>query len=560
MTEITIPDRIKEELKNYDLAKLRTLTLTLRQRCDLELIMNGGFHPLNTFMNQSDYLSVLKNTRLSNGSLWSIPIILDITKAFAENLAAGDNIALVDSDSTLYAILTVSECWQPDKKEEAHAVYGTDRHPHPGVEYLYSKTGDIYVSGVLHPIQSPLHFDFNELRHTPAELKQIFSEKNWHEIIAFQTRNPMHRAHQELTLRASQQNNAKLLIHPVVGMTRPGDIDYYARVRCYKYMLAKYPRDTAMLSLLPLAMRMAGPKEALSHAIIRKNYGCTHFIIGRDHAGPGNDSTGQSFYAPYAAQELVSQYEEELGIKVVPFHEMVYVKETKSYMPINQVEKTHTVLRISGTEFRRCLRERIDVPEWFSYPEIIAELRKLFPPKDELGFTLFFTGFSGAGKSTIARALRVRLLEKYDRWVSLLDGDIIRKVLSSELTFSKEHRELNVRRIGFVANEITKHRGIAICAMIAPYSETRKEVRDLISESGGFIEVYLSTPLATCEERNPKGVYTKARAGLIQEFTGISDPYEVPENPEIEIDTSQYSLEECVDLIIEKVRALGYLN
>lgn len=547
-------------LECIDFKKLHTLILTLRQRCDLELIMNGGFVPLTTFMNQQNYNSVVKNMRLANGILWPIPIIFDVSKEFADKLKSDDSIELIDPDGTLYAILTVSEFWQPDKKEEVNAVYGTDHHSHPGVEYIYSKTGDVYVSGKLHTFKLPMHFDFKELRYTPKTLQQAFQQKNWTRIIAFQTRNPMHKAHQELTIRACKQFDANLLIHPVVGMTKPGDIDYYARVRCYKYMLAKYPHNLAMLSLLPLAMRMAGPKEALWHAIIRKNYGCTGFIIGRDHAGPGIDDRDQTFYAPYAAQELVINHENELGISIVPFPEMVYVKETKSYLPITQVEPTQTVLKISGTELRHCLRERIDISEWFSYPEIIDELRKLYPPKDELGFTIFFTGLSGSGKSTLAQAFRIRLLEKYNRWVSLLDGDIVRSILSTELTFSREHRELNIRRIGYVASEITKHRGIAICSLIAPFSDARRAVRNMISEQGGFIEVFLSTPLAVCEERNPKGIYTKARAGLIKNFTGISDPYEKPENPEIELDTSKYSIDQCVDIILEKIRSLGYLT
>lgn len=543
-----------------DLSKLKTLTLNLRQRCDLELLLNGAFSPLPTFLGQEDYQSVLENMRLKNGSLWPMPITLDVTRQFADTLHKGDQIALVDADGTLFAILTMTEMWEPNKKDEAIAVYGTDQHSHPGVEYLFNQAGDIYITGKLQIVALPTHFDYKEIRHTPDELRKIFAEKNWKEIIGFQTRNPMHRAHQELTLKACKQYNAKLLIHPTVGMTKPGDIDYFIRVRCYQLMLARYPHNNAMLCLLPLAMRMAGPREALWHALIRKNYGCTGFIIGRDHAGPGADRQGKSFYPPYAAQELASQHETELGIKIIPFHEMVYVKELKTYMSDNQVEPHHTVLKISGTEFRRFLTERIEIPEWFSYPEIIAELHHLFPPKDELGFTIFMTGLSGAGKSTLSKALRIRLLEKYERPVTLLDGDIARKILSTELGFSKDDRELNIRRIVYVASEITKHHGIAICSLIAPYAENRKQMRKLVSEYGGFVEVYLSTPLSICEERNPKGNYSKARAGIIKHFTGIDDPYEVPENPEIEIDTSQYTVEECVDVIVEKLQSLGYLG
>lgn len=535
-----------------------TWTLNLRQSCDLELLMRGAFSPLTTFLNRKDYESVIQTMRLANGTLWPIPVVLDISSKFAETIKEGDKLALISEDETIYAVLTMTEMWQPDKKEEAHLVYQTERHPHPGVEYLYSKTGDIYISGTLHPIQMPIHRDFNEIRHSPEELKKIFREKKWESIAAFHTRKPMHKAQMELTLRACQQNNSHLLLHPTVGIADMGDIDYYARVRSYKYILEKYPKNFAMLSLLPLSMRMAGPREALWHAIVRKNYGYTGFIIGKGHGDPGSDN--QLFYPPYAAQELVAQYEEEIGLKMVPMLEMVYVKETKTYTPISDVDPSHTILKISETELRRYLRERIEIPEWFSYPETIAELRKLYPPKDEVGFTIFFTGLSGAGKSTLGNILRVKLLEKYERSVTLLDGDIIRNLLSNKLGFSRDDRELNIKRVCYIASEITKHKGIAICAMIAPYSESRKSVRHFISQYGGFIEVYLSTPLDVCEERNPKGVYTKARAGIIKSFTGISDPYEPPENPEIEIDTSKYSAEECVDLIIEKLKGLGYLR
>ena len=406
----------------------------------------------------------------------------------------------------------------------------------------------------------PIHYDFRGLRHTPAEVKRRFEKLGWKKVVAFQTRNPMHRAHVELTFRAAKEQEANLLIQPVVGMTKPGDIDHYSRVRCYEHVISKYPEYSAELSLLPLAMRMGGPREALWHAIIRKNYGCTHFIIGRDHAGPGTDSNGNDFYGPYDAQELVKQYEDEIGIKMVPFQMMVYVKERAQYVAIDKVDDTETVLNVSGTEFRRRLNEGIDIPDWFSYPEVVEELRKTKPPRHEQGVTVFFTGLSGSGKSTIANALMVKLMEMGGRPVTLLDGDVVRKHLSSELGFSKEHRNINILRIGYVASEITKNGGIAICAPIAPYSATRREVAEMIGEYGGYLEIHVSTALEVCEARDRKGLYALAREGKIKEFTGISDPYEAPENPTLRIDTVECTPDEAAHMVLLKLTNMGYIK
>jgi sulfate adenylyltransferase len=370
----------------------------------------------------------------------------------------------------------------------------------------------------------------------------------------------MHRAHLELTYRAAQIAEANLLIHPSVGMTKPGDIDHYTRVRCYEKLISHYPEQTTMLSLLPLAMRMGGPREALWHAIIRKNHGCTHFIVGRDHAGPGKGADGKPFYGPYDAQELVRRHQEELGITMVPFQEMVFVQERAQYVPADEIQPGETVLNISGTELRRRLHEGLDIPDWFTYPEVIEELRRTHPPRHQQGFTVFFTGLSGAGKSTLANALLVRLLELGSRPVTLLDGDVVRKHLSSELGFSREHRNLNVQRIGFVASEITKNGGVAICAPIAPYTHARREVREMIEACGMFVEVYVSTPIGVCETRDRKGLYALARAGKLKEFTGVSDPYEVPENAELRIDTSDISPDEAVQRIVLKLESLGLIR
>lgn len=395
----------------------------------------------------------------------------------------------------------------------------------------------------------------------PAELRQRFAESGWRRVVAFQTRNPLHRAHQELTFRAARELEANLLIHPVVGMTKPGDIDHFTRVRCYQAVLKHYPYNTTMLSLLPLAMRMAGPREALLHAIIRKNHGCTHLIVGRDHAGPGADAKGKPFYGPYEAQEMMLQYQEELGIQMVPFKMMVYVKDRDEYLPEDEVPQEAEVFSLSGTELRERLAKGIEIPSWFSFPEVIVELRKSFPPRSKQGFTVFFTGLSGAGKSTIAKVLLTKLMEIGGRPITLLDGDIVRKNLSSELGFSKEHRDINIRRIGFVASEISKNGGIALCAPIAPYDATRKAVREVIeSKRGGFVLVHVATPLEICEKRDRKGLYAKARAGLIEQFTGISDPYEEPENAEIVLDTTTMTPEECSQEIILHLEKEGFIG
>lgn len=550
--------RVKE-LKE-EAVYLPSWDLTQRQVWDIELLLNGAFSPLEGFLKEADYASVCKDMRLADGTIWPIPITLDVTEEFAGNISTGDRLALRHPEGMVLAVLTVTDIWKPNRKEEARLVCDTMDDSHPGVFHLFHHTNPVYVGGVLEGLELPPHHTFGNLRHTPAELRSLFKKLGWKRVVAFQTRNPMHRAHVELTKRAAAQSEANLLIQPVVGRTSPGDVDYFARVRCYQTVLRHYPAQSTMLSLLPLAMRMAGPREACWHAIIRKNFGCSHFIVGRDHAGPGQDGNGNSFYPPYAAQELFKEHEEELGIRMVPFEEMAYVEDLREYMPISEVPRGARVLSLSGTELRRCLIDGCDVPAWFSYPEVIAELRRTYPPRSEQGFTIFFTGLSGAGKSTIAQVLMAKLMEIGARPVTLLDGDIVRKHLSNELGFSKAHRDINIRRIGFVASEITKNRGIAICAPIAPYAATRREVREMISQYGGFIEVYVSTPLDVCESRDRKGLYAKARAGLIQEFTGINDPYEVPENPDLVIDTSKVTAEQGTRQILLELERKGFLE
>lgn len=539
---------------------MSALYLTPRQRCDIECLLNGAFAPLDGFNDQVTYESILRHRRLPNGDVWPMPITLDITHERAHTLFQGDTLHLHDQEGLHIANLLVTALWEPDKTIEALAVFGTLDDTHPGVHYLWHETAAVYVGGPLEKIALPNHYDFTDLRLTPAQLKQQFQQQGIEKVVAFQTRNPLHRAHQALTWRAAQECGAHLLLHPVVGQTKPGDIDHYTRVRCYQHVFTTYPAGSATLSLLPLAMRMAGPIEALWHALIRKNYGCTHFIVGRDHAGPGKDRRGQDFYTPYAAQDFVQEYAKDIGIHIVPFQELVYIKERDTYIPENEKQPQESALKISGTELRRRLKSGEEIPEWFSYPSVVHELRKTFPPRHRQGLVIFFTGLSGAGKSTIAQALLIKLMELTDRSVSLLDGDVVRKTLSSELGFSREHRDLNIIRLGYVATEIAKHGGIAICAPIAPYAQTRRTVRRHVSEVGVFIEVYVSTALAVCEHRDRKGLYRQARQGKIKEFTGIDDPYEIPENAEIVIDTAHYSIQEEVGLILARLSEMGYVS
>ena len=548
-------DELKAEARD-----LPSWDLTERQLCDLELLLNGAFSPLRGFLGRADFNAVCSTMRLADGTLWPIPITLDVTEETADGLTAGSRLALRDAEGVLLAVIMVDDVWQLDRDAKAEAVYGTRDRSHPGVAHLYERTNNVAVGGRLEGVEPPRHYDFVRLRHTPAELRERFRRLGWRRVVAFQTRNPMHRAHFELTLRAVRELEANLLIHPVVGMTKPGDLNHYTRVRCYQALLGRYPANTAMLSLLPLAMRMGGPREALLHAIIRKNHGCTHFIVGRDHAGPGNGTDGRPFYGPYDAQELLREHEAELGIRMVPFHHLVYVEDRDAYMTEPEVPDGARVLTLSGTELRRRLAKGREIPDWFTFPEVAAELRRGHPPRDRQGFTVFFTGLSGAGKSTIANVLRIKLLEMGGRPVTLLDGDVVRKHLSSELGFSKEHRDLNIRRIGFVAAEITKNGGIALCAPIAPYDAIRREVRAQIEAGGGFVLVHVATPLEVCERRDRKGLYAKARAGLVQEFTGISDPYEEPQNADVVLDTSDLSPEEAAQTVILHLEREGYIG
>lgn len=528
--------------------QLPRVNLRGRQLYDLELLLVGGFKPLEGFMNEEDYQRVVKEMRLADGSLFPIPVVLDVPDDFLHKV--GEKILLCDPFGNPLAEMTIESRYQPDKEAEALGVYGTTDDTHPGVNYLLYEMGNTYIGGSLKPISLPKRNDFKQWRRTPEELKALFKERGWDKVVGFQTRNPMHRAHFELVKRAHEKTKAPVLVHPVVGMTKPGDVDYVTRVRTYNVVCNNYGKDFTELSLLPLAMRMAGPREALWHAIIRKNYGCTHFIVGRDHAGPGKGKDGQPFYTESAARELASQHADEIGIEIVTSEELAYSKDRSDYVSHNELKEGEGTESISGTEFRRLLNAGEDIPEWFSFPESITILRESVKRDTRPGVVLFFTGLSGAGKSTIAELLLAKLEEKQDRDITFLDGDVIRQHLSKGLTFSKEDRDENVKRVGFVASEIAKHGGIVICSLIAPYRAARRQVRNMVEHQGVFVEIYIATPLEECERRDTKGMYKKARQGEIKGFTGIDDPYEEPAAPELSFDTIDRTPEEIVDEIV----------
>ena len=530
--------------------------LTARSLHDLELLAVGGFSPLTTFMGEDDYNRVLSEMRLADGTLFPIPITLTLDK---ENLPSrGEWITLRDSRNYIIAVMKIEEVFRWDPIEEATQVLGTTDHRHPLVSEM-EQWGDLCISGELRVINMPTYHDFADIRKSPLEVREILSKIGNEDVTAFQTRNPMHRVHEDLTKRALERVGGSLLIHPVVGLTKPGDVDHFTRVRVYKALVENYYDSNTVLSLLPLAMRMAGPREGLWHAIIRRNYGANHFIVGRDHAGPGKDSHGKPFYGPYDAQEMVEKYQDETGVKGVFFNELVYIAKDDKYVAKEEAPEDAEAKFISGTQVREeYLNKGKELPGWFTRKETADILRDSYPPLHKQGLCIWFTGLSGSGKSTIAEALTPMLLER-GREATTLDGDVVRTHLSKGLGFSKEDRDTNILRIGFVAGEIARHTGTVICAAISPYSKTRNEARKMV---GGdqFIEVFVHTPLEVCEERDIKGLYAKARSGEIKGFTGIDDPYEAPVNPEIVVTTEKKTPTECAREIIDYLEERGFLK
>lgn len=561
LVNLLLDDSVAENAKN-DAQSYRSITLTQRQQCDLEMLATGALSPLKGFMSQQAYESVLDKTSLLDGTLWPIPYYLDLTAEQAEPINIGDKIALHDAEGFMPAILTVESKWTPDKNKEAEKIYGTKDREHPGVAYLLDTVGEVYIGGKIDAVQLPYSYDFETLRFTPLELRQYFDKLGWRSIVAFHTSKPMHAVHYEMTLRASKQANAHILIHPVVGMAKPGDLHYYSRVHCYQAILKQYPKSLVALALIPIAMRMAGPREALMNAIIRQNYGCTHYIVGTEHAGPPNvRDSAKRFYPTGASQQYVEKYKADLDIEIINIEELCYDEDKERFI----AKSTNKNALCSSESFSNsrvlsALLKQEEIPKWVSFPEVITALKQSYPPRSKQGLTLFFTGLSGSGKSTLARIIYAKFIEEGKRPVTLLDGDVVRLNLSSELGFSKKDRNTNIRRIGYVASEITKNRGVAICAPIAPYRDIRREVRSKIEEYGVFIEIHVSTSLEECEKRDRKGLYAKARKGIIPEFTGISDPYDVPENPEIQVDTKNVSpVQAAQDIYLYLIRE-GYIG
>jgi sulfate adenylyltransferase len=537
-----------------------SVDLTQRQLCDLELLLNGGFSPLPGFMSSADFNSVCAEMRLANGVFWPLPVTLDIDEVTAGSLSIGDSVALRDAEGVMIAAMTVEEIFRPDRAAEAAALFGDAGSRRAAKTRFLKRTPPFAAAGRLEGLQLPVHYDFRELRLTPLEMRRKFGRLGWRKVLAYQTHQTMHRAEVAATRNAAREAGANLLIHPVVGLNQPGDVDHYTRVRCYQETLPQYPAMFARLNLLPMAVRGGGANEAMLHAVVQKNYGCTQFLVEQNGEGSVLEVIGAPGYGDAEALEAVASHAEELGIEMVPAEETVYVENRKRFVPTAEIAPGDRILRMTGDDVRKSLADGRELPDWFSFPGVVRELRRRRPGRNSQGFTVFCTGLSGSGKSTIGNGLRVKLLELGGRGVTLLDGDLVRKNLSSELGFSKEHRDLNIRRIGFVASEITRGGGVAICAPIAPYDSVRHEVREMVQPCGGFILVHVSTPIEVCEERDRKGMYAKARAGIIKEFTGISDPYEIPEDADVRIDTSLVTPDEAVREVLLFLEREGYIS
>ena len=556
LVDLMVSAEARDEVKAR-VSQLPSVQLSERSVCDLELLATGAFSPLDRFMGQADHQRVLDEMRLSNGQIFSLPLPLPVDASPVLHLDC--DIALRDTKNDLLAVMTIEEIYAWELAEVAQKALGTLDLRHPLVAEMH-RWGQLHISGKLQVLQLPQHYDFQGLRLTPAQTRARLDEFGYANVVAFQTRNPLHRVHEELTKRAAQEVDGVLLLHPSVGMTKPGDVDHYTRVRAYKALAAGYyDPNRILLALLPLAMRMAGPREALWHALIRRNHGANHFIVGRDHAGPGNDSTGQPFYGPYDAQELLQRYSAELGVHMVPFREFAYLPDQERYEEVSRITSGTRTTFISGTQVReQYLNQGRTLPPWFTRPEVAEILAETYPPRHRQGVCIWFTGLSGAGKSTTAEVLTVLLLE-HGSQVTLLDGDVVRTHLSKGLGFSKEDRDTNIRRMGFVAAEIVQHGGVAICAAVSPYRATRNDVRNRIGAEH-FVEVFVDTPLEVCETRDTKGMYAKARRGEIKDFTGIDDPYEPPDQPEVTLDTVTHTPEENARLILHYLGQHGFIR
>jgi sulfate adenylyltransferase len=556
LVDLTMPlDAPAESLARA--SELPSVLLSERSMCDLEIMATGGFSPLDRFMGQADYQGVVNSMRLADGTLFPIPITLPLEDPSAFQI--GSEVALLSPRREILAVMQVEEIFPWDLEAEAGQVFGSIDSRHPLVAEMY-RWGKAYASGPMRMLQLPRHFDFKELRLTPSQTRAELARTGRPNVVAFQTRNPLHRVHEELTKRATQDLDAVLLLHPVVGVTKPGDVDHYTRVRTYKALASRYYEpDRVLLSLLPLAMRLAGPREALWHAIIRRNYGANYMIVGRDHASPGSDSQGKPFYGPYDAQELVERHQAETGVTPVPFQEFVYLPKEDRYEEVGKIPPEVEIASLSGTEVREVyLNQGRPLPDWFTRPEVAQILMEAHPPRLKQGVCIWFTGLSGAGKSTTAQVLE-SLLQEHGRRVTMLDGDVVRTHLSKGLGFSKVDRDINIRRMGFVAGEIVRHGGTVICAAISPYRATRNDVRNMVG-SDNFVEVFVDTPIEICESRDAKGLYSKARRGELKDFTGVDDPYEVPESAEVTLDTVDHAAEENAGMVIRHLAERGFVS
>lgn len=531
-----------------------------RQLCDLELLINGGYSPLDGYLGAADHQTVCSEMRLANGVFWPIPVVLNIPDELADSLTTGDSVALRDGEGVMIAALNVDECFERDLDAEVAAIFGTVDASHSGVAQYLHRTRRWAVAGRVEALQLPVHFDYPELRRAPADLRRLFSSLGWRQVLTFQTHRTIHRAQKAMMVEAARDAGANILIHPVVGLDQSGDADHYTRIRCNQAVLPEFPESMACLNLLPLAMRGGGGREALLHAIVNKNYGSTHLMVDFDGTGTVLDTIGEPAYQQEEAAQIITEHAADLGVEMVPTREMVYLEDRKQFVVSTDVPPDGHVLRLTADEVRQRLDDGREIPSWYTFEEVARELEHRHPARRAQGFTVFLTGLSGSGKSTIANVLRVKLLEFGDRGVTLLDGDLVRANLSSELGFSKEHRDLNIRRIGFVASEITRAGGVAICAPIAPYDVVRREVREMVQPCGGFVLVHVATPLEVCEARDRKGMYAKARAGIIKEFTGISDPYEVPKDANVVIDTSDLAPVAATREVLLYLARQGYIS
>ena len=556
LIDLLVPADRVDELKAYS-THLPSLQLSERSVCDLELLATGAFSPLDRFMGYEDHRRVLDQMRLASGHLFPIPITLPVEPG--ADIRLDQEIALRNAKNELLAVMTIEEVYTWDLAEVAQKVFGAQDPRHPLVAEMH-RWGKLNISGRLRVLQLPRHYDFKEMRLTPAQTRSKLETMGRENVVAFQTRNPLHRVHEELTKRATKEVDGVLLLHPVVGLTKPGDVDHYTRVRTYKALAERYyDSSRILLTLLPLAMRMAGPREAVWHAVIRRNYGANHLIVGRDHAGPGVDSKGIPFYGPYHAQQLVQQHSAELGVKMIPFHALVYLPEEDRYEEVSKISDQTQTASISGTQVREeYLHNGKQLPSWFTRPEVAEILAESYPPRHRQGLCIWFTGLSGAGKSTTAEVLTSLVLE-HGRQVTVLDGDVVRTHLSKGLGFNKEDRDINIRRIGFVAAELVRHGGVVICAAVSPYRVTRNDVRNMVG-SDNFVEVFVDTPLAVCEARDVKGLYAKARRGEIKDFTAVDDPYEPPQYAELTVYTVAHTPEENAHVIFDYLADRGFVR